>query len=107
MRGLLVHPITCRRDFQDISWLGSSRMWMPEPTFVPGTLPILTGLSLGVFWILQGVIPIGGPNIVNIERELPAFSQMQNAFMRPTPISTKIGFVLVVPNQPAAAAKET
>jgi hypothetical protein len=82
-------------------------MGLPKATFTAAALSILTGLSLGMFGVLQSMIPVRNPNLVHIERELLAFSKVQNAFMRPTPIGTQIGFVFVVPDQPTTASKET
>jgi hypothetical protein len=81
MRCLLVHPITGGRNFYDIPWFGSPGMWLPKTMAAIVTFPILTGLSLWMFGVFQGMIPIRNPHIVNIKRKLPAFPKMQDAFV--------------------------
>src|SRR5579872_2793245 len=46
-------------------------------------------------------------NIIYIQRELIAFSKMQDALVRTSPITTQIGFILIMPYEPPAPLEET
>src|SRR5579875_3772889 len=104
MRRFFVHTITGCGNLYDILWLGPFGMWLPY-MFVAVT--VLTGFRLGVLRILECMVAIGNTHIIDIKGEGCAFPEVQDTFVRPTPIVTKICFIFVVPYQPAACFKKT
>ena len=85
MRCFFVHPIARRGNFQDISRLCPFRVGLPEMIRV--SLAVLAGLGLRMFRILERVIPVRNPHIVNVECKLWLFLKVQDAFVRARPQS--------------------
>src|SRR5690348_2938950 len=98
MRRFLMHSVACGRDLDHIARFGSARMRCPDFMLCAIAIPILARLGLWVIGIFQCMIAIRNAYVINIGSELLAFPEMQNTFMRPSPVITKIRFVFVMPD---------
>jgi hypothetical protein len=99
-----VHRVAGRGNLNDISGFSPPGMGLPDSLFA---LAVLTGFGLGMYGILQCVIPVGNSHIIYVKGEFLTFSEVENALVGSSPIGTQVGLVLIVPDQPATPSEET
>ena len=63
-------------------------------------------LGLWVAGIFQCVSTVWNANLINVKSEILALAEMNDTFVRPSPVATKVGLIFIVPNNPAATFEE-